>query len=71
MRTNQIRAEVFNLEGEKVHMCRDFNNMDLSKLINDVYFISYTDSNANVLWTERYVKMKEAELVYQVSGHFN
>jgi hypothetical protein len=62
MRTNQIRAEVFNLEGEKVHICKDFNNMDLSKLIDDVYLISYKDSNGNVLWTERFVKAKE--LVY-------
>ncbi len=59
MSTNQIRAEVFNLEGEKVYMCRDFNNMDLSKLINDVYLISYQDINGNVLWTERFVKMHE------------
>ena len=59
MRTNQIRAEVFNLEGEKVHICKDFNNMDLSKLLNDVYLISYQDSNGNVLWTERFVKTQE------------
>jgi hypothetical protein len=65
MKTNLIRAEVYNLEGEKVHICRDFNNMDLSKLLDDVYFISYSDSNANVLWTERYVKMKEVEYSYQ------
>ena len=67
MSTNLIRAEVFNLEGEKVHICRDFNKMDLSKLLDDVYFITYTDSNANVLWTERYVKMKEVEYSYHVT----
>ncbi len=62
MRTNKIRAEVFNLEGEKVHICKDFNNMDLSKLLNGAYFISYQDSNFNVLWTERFIKSQE--LVY-------
>jgi hypothetical protein len=36
--------------------------MDLSKLIDDVYFISYQDGMGNVLWTERFVK--EAETVY-------
>jgi hypothetical protein len=66
MRTNQIRAEVFNLEGEKVHICKDFNNMDLSKLIDDVYLISYIDSNGNVLWNERFVKIKEVEYVQVV-----
>ena len=64
MRTNQIRAEVFNLEGEKVHICKDFNEMNLSKLIDDVYLISYIDSNGNVLWNERFVKAKEMEYVY-------
>jgi hypothetical protein len=64
MGTNQIRAEVFNLEGEKVHICKDFNNMNLSKLVDDVYFISYKDVHGNVLWTERFVKVKEAEYAY-------
>jgi hypothetical protein len=64
MRTNQIRAEVFNLEGEKVHICKDFNNMDLSKLLNDVYLISYIDSAGNVLWNERFVKSNEMEYAY-------
>jgi hypothetical protein len=64
MANNQIRAEVFNLDGEKVHICRDFNNMDLSKLINDVYLISYIDSTGNVLWNERFVKTPEMEYVY-------
>ena len=64
MRTNQIRAEVFNLEGEKVHICKDFNNMNLSKLIDDVYLISYIDSNAIVLWTERFVKSNHVEYAY-------
>jgi len=66
MRTNQIRAEVFNLEGEKVHICKDFNNMDLSKLIDDVYLIRYVDSNGNILWNERFVKVKEVEYVQVV-----
>lgn len=66
MRTNQIRAEVFNLEGEKVHICKDFNNMDLSKLIDDVYLIRYVDSNGNTLWNERFVKAKELEYVHVV-----
>lgn len=64
MRTNQIRAEVFNLEGEKVYICKDFNNMDLSRLIDGVYLISYVDSKGNVLWNERFVKVKEEEFVY-------
>jgi hypothetical protein len=64
MKANQIKAEVFNLEGEKVHICRDINNMDLSKLIDDVYLISYQDTLGNVLWTERFVKEKVAEYVY-------
>ncbi len=67
MRPNQIRAEVFNLNGEKVHICKDYNNMDLSKLIDDVYFIAYKDNSSNVLWTERFVKMKESEFSYQVN----
>lgn len=62
MKTNQIKAEVYNLEGVKVHICRDINNMDLSKLVDDVYFISYLDNLGNTLWTERFVK--EAETVY-------
>ncbi|HEY4786222.1 MAG TPA: hypothetical protein VIH57_09230 [Bacteroidales bacterium] len=66
MRTNQIRAEVFNLEGEKVYICRDFNNMDLSKLVDNVYLISYVDSNGNVLWNERFVKVKEVEYAHAV-----
>jgi hypothetical protein len=64
MRTNQIRAEVFNLEGEKVYICKDFNNMDLTKLIDGIYLISYVDSKGNVLWNERYSKVKEEEFVY-------
>jgi hypothetical protein len=66
MRTNQIRAEVFNLEGEKVHICKDFNNMNLSKLIDDVYLISYVDSKGNVLWNERFVKSKEVEYAHVI-----
>ena len=66
MRTNQIKAEVFNLEGEKVHICKDFNNMDLSKLVDDVYLIRYVDSNGNALWNERFVKAKEMEYVHLV-----
>jgi hypothetical protein len=61
MKTKQIRAEVYNLEGMKVHICRDFNQMDLSKLVDDVYMISYLDSEGNVLWTERYVKAPKLE----------
>jgi hypothetical protein len=64
MSTNLIRAEVFNLEGEKVHICRDFKNMDLSKLMDDIYFISYQDSLGNVLWTERFVKTKALKYAY-------
>jgi hypothetical protein len=64
MRTNPIRAEVFNLEGEKVYICKDFNHMDLSKLIDDVYMICYLDSRKNILWTERFVKASEIEYAY-------
>jgi hypothetical protein len=66
MRTNQIRAEVYNLEGEKVYICKDFNNMNLSKLVDDVYLISYVDSKGNVLWNERFVKVKEEEFAHVV-----
>jgi hypothetical protein len=66
MRTNQIRAEVYNLEGEKVYICKDFNNMNLSKLVDDVYLISYVDSKGNILWNERFVKVKEEEFAHVV-----
>jgi hypothetical protein len=62
MRTNQIKAEVFNLNGEKVHICKDFNAMDLSKLVDGVYLVSYIDCFGSVLWSERFVQSKE--LVY-------
>lgn len=61
MRPNQIRAEVFNLEGMKVHICKDLNQMDLSKLLDDVYMICYKDSEGNTLWTERYIKSQKKE----------
>lgn len=64
MKTNQIRAEVFNLEGMKVHICKDLTQMDLSKLLDDVYMISYKDSNGNTLWTEKYIKSQKQEFVY-------
>jgi hypothetical protein len=64
MKSNQIRAEVFNLEGMKVHICKDINNMDLSKLTDDIYFISYSDNLGNILWTERFIKEKELEYAY-------
>lgn len=66
MKSNQIRAEVFNLEGMKVHICRDLNQMDLSKLLDDVYMISYKDSTGNTLWTEKYIKSQKTELVFNV-----
>jgi hypothetical protein len=59
MKTNEIRAEVYNLEGEKVYISKDINNIDLSKLLDDVYLICYKDSIGNILWTERFVKTKE------------
>ena len=61
MRPNQIRAEVFNLEGMKVHICKDLNQMDLSKLLDDVYMIRYKDNEGNTLWTERYIKSQKKE----------
>lgn len=61
MKPNQIRAEVFNLEGNKVHICRDLNQMDLSKLPDDVYMISYRDIQGNTLWTEKYIKSRQQE----------
>lgn len=64
MKSNQIRAEVFNLEGMKVYMCKNIDNMDLSKLNDDIYFISYCDNSGNVLWTERFIKEKEVEYAY-------
>lgn len=66
MKSNQIRAEVFNLEGMKVHICRDLNNMDLSKLLDDVYMICYKDNTGNTLWTEKYVKSQKTELVFNI-----
>lgn len=66
MKSNQIRAEVFNLEGMKVHICRDLNNMDLSKLLDDVYMICYKDNSGNTLWTEKYVKSQKTELVFNI-----
>ncbi len=66
MKSNQIRAEVFNLEGMKVHICRDLNNMDLSKLMDDVYMICYKDNSGNTLWTEKYVKSQKTELVFNI-----
>jgi hypothetical protein len=61
MKPNQIRAEVFNLEGMKVHICKDLNQMDLSKLLDDVYMICYKDNTGNTLWTERYIKSQKKE----------
>lgn len=63
MKTNQIRAEIFNLEGMKVHICKDLNQMDLSKLLDDVYMICYKDSSGNTLWTEKYIKSQKSEFV--------
>lgn len=64
MKPNQIRAEVFNLEGMKVHICRDLSQMDFSKLLDDVYMICYKDNTGNTLWTEKYIKSKKLEYVY-------
>jgi hypothetical protein len=61
MKSNQIRAEVFNLEGNKVHICRDLNQMDLSRLPEDVYVIIYRDGDGNTLWTEKYVTSVKQE----------
>lgn len=66
MKTNQIRAEVYNLEGMKVHICKDINQMDLSKLLDDVYMISYRDASGETLWTEKYIKSKKHQFVYHV-----
>jgi hypothetical protein len=66
MKTNQIRAEVYNLEGMKVHICKDINQMDLSKLLDDVYMISYKDFSGETLWTEKYIKSKKQQFVYHV-----
>lgn len=65
MKTNLIRAEVFNLEGMKVHICRDLSNMDFSKLLDDVYVICYKDSSGETLWTEKYIKSQKPEYVYK------
>jgi hypothetical protein len=67
MKTNQIRAEVYNLEGMKVHICKDYNQMDLSKLVDDIYMISYLDSKGNVLWNEKYIKTPKLE--YAMHAH--
>jgi hypothetical protein len=64
MKPNQIRAEVFNLEGMKVHICRDLSQMDFSKLLDDVYMICYKDNTGNTLWTEKYIKSQKPEYVF-------
>lgn len=64
MGTNQIRAEVFNLEGMKVHICKNIDQMDLSKLVEDVYMISYVDNHGNILWNEKYVKAQKPQHVF-------
>ncbi|HEX3007509.1 MAG TPA: hypothetical protein VHO90_07830 [Bacteroidales bacterium] len=66
MKSNRIRAEIFNLEGMKVHICRDLSQMDFSKLLDDVYMICYKDNSGNTLWTERYIKSEKKELVFNV-----
>jgi hypothetical protein len=66
MKTNQIRAEVFNLKGEKVHISKNYNKMDLSELGDDVYLIYYLDNNGNMVGIERFVKTQEAEYVHVV-----
>lgn len=66
MKTNQIRAEVFNLKGEKVHISKDSNKMDLSELGDDVYLIYYFDSNGNMLGVERFIKAPETEYVHSL-----
>lgn len=66
MKPNQIRAEVFNLEGMKVHICKDLSQMDLSKLLDDVYMICYKDSSGATLWTEKYIKAQKPEFVFNV-----
>lgn len=68
MKTNNpIRAEVYNLKGEKVHISKDSSNMDLSELGEDVYLIYYFDSKGNMLGVEKYMRAhEEAEYVHLV-----
>ena len=56
MNANAVKAEVFNMLGEKVYATRDCDKIDLSKLANDVYLLHYLDRTGRILKTERLVK---------------
>ena len=56
MKPNPVKAEVFNMLGEKVYVTRDCEKIDLSKLANDVYLLHYLDRTGRILKTERLVK---------------
>jgi hypothetical protein len=56
MKTNAVKAEVFNMLGEKVYVTRDCDKIDLSKLANDVYLLHYLDCAGRILKTEKLVK---------------
>jgi hypothetical protein len=56
MESSAVKAEVFNMLGEKVYVTNDCNKLDLSKLTNDVYLLSYIDKTGRVLRSERFTK---------------
>jgi hypothetical protein len=63
MKTHPIKAEVFNLRGEKVCISKDFNKLDISILVNGEYMINYVDIDGNIIWSERFVKGRKLEKV--------
>jgi hypothetical protein len=56
MKANAVKAEVFNMLGEKVYATRDCGKIDLSKLEKDVYLLHYLDRTGRILKTERLIK---------------
>jgi hypothetical protein len=56
MKFSAVKAEVFNMMGEKVYVTNDCDKLDLSKLNNDVYLLNYTDKTGRVLKSERFTK---------------
>ncbi len=56
MKPTAVKAEVFNMLGEKVYVTRDCERIDLSKLTSDVYLLHYLDRTGRILKTERLIK---------------
>jgi hypothetical protein len=56
MKNRANHAEVLSMAGDKVQVIHDCKNMDLSKLINDVYIIRYHDKSGNIIGQEKIIK---------------